>query len=886
MRCPNCGAALPGAARACPTCGFGTDDPTVPGEGTETLRQTRVTPPLPAPPSGQRFVPGSLVERRYRILGLLGKGGMGEVYRADDLKLGHPVALKFLPESLSRDAGALERFLGEVRTARRVSHPNVCRVHDVGEAGGQHFLSMEYIDGEDLASLLRRIGRLPGDKALEIARQICTGLEAAHDSGVLHRDLKPANVMIDGRGRARITDFGLAGLVGSFEGDDVAGTPAYMAPEQLRGAKIDERSDIYALGLVFYELFTGKRAFADGATLGDLLRVRESSAPTSPGQLVKDLDPLVERTILRCLEKDPAARPRSVAEVLALLPGGDALAAALAAGETPSPDMVAAGGEEGSLTPWAAGGFFLVLLIALGLLAWLAPSATVAGQARPRKSPETLAAVARALLAGGAPATAQDSPVDEVYGFDYDRSFQGFIFADPAQAMRFPPAKALYFWYRSSPEPMVPSRDLDPEDPALDRSGMTLVKLDADGRLLALTRVPPPVEEVGLAAAAGADWRNLLAASGLDPATLSPAAPSWLPPYYADERQAWIGFYPGTADEVRIEAAAWRGRPSYFEVVQPWRQPQRQPAAPMPTSTMLGFSLGFTIIAGVIVLSVLMARRNLQLDRADLQGARRLATVVAAVLLASGLALEHLPPSPAAILGHVLEIGLLDAVFFAALLFVVHLALEPYLRRHSPRRVVAWTRLFEGRFRDPLVGRDILAGTCFGTLAAVIAIGSVHLRNLGEAPVVTNSPYLDDAANVVPYLLSTLPTHVLLGLVAMLLFQLLARLARSERIAGAIVFALIFVLHLLFLGSSPMLMLNFAAICTLILVSLARFGLLTTCVHQLIFMASLHGPITIDRQVAYFGSGLVSAAVILGLGGYGAWVSLGRRPLLKTLLDD
>lgn len=143
---------MPGEARVCPACGFGRDDPTVPGQGTETSRQTRVAEPQPAPP-GQRFVPGSLVEKRYRILGLLGKGGMGEVYRADDLKLGHAVALKFLPEALRRDAGALERFLGEVRTARRVSHPNVCRVHDVGEAGGQHFLSMEYIDGEDLSSL-------------------------------------------------------------------------------------------------------------------------------------------------------------------------------------------------------------------------------------------------------------------------------------------------------------------------------------------------------------------------------------------------------------------------------------------------------------------------------------------------------------------------------------------------------------------------------------------------------------------------------------------------------------------------------------------------------------------------------------------------------------
>jgi serine/threonine-protein kinase len=164
-----------------------------------------------------RFAPGELLGERYRIIGLLGRGGMGEVYRADDLKLGQTVALKFLPESpappgqADADATALaDRFRAEVRNARQVSHPNVCRVYDLGEIEGRLFLSMEYVDGEDLATLLKRIGRLPPAKALEITRQLCTGLAAAHDKGVLHRDLKPSNVMIDGQGHARITDFGLA----------------------------------------------------------------------------------------------------------------------------------------------------------------------------------------------------------------------------------------------------------------------------------------------------------------------------------------------------------------------------------------------------------------------------------------------------------------------------------------------------------------------------------------------------------------------------------------------------------------------------------------------------------------------------------------------------
>jgi len=208
-----------------------------------------------------RFVPGTILADRYRIVGLLGKGGMGEVFRADDLKLGQPVALKFLPEHLLSDGAALARFHREVRVARQVSHKNVCRVYDIGEVDGRHFLSMEFIKGEELSSLLRRIGRLPQDKAVQIARQICAGLAAAHDVGFLHRDLKPANVMIDEHGNARILDFGLGGLTEEFGADEMrAGTPAYMSPEQIDAKEQTVRSDIYSLGLVLYELFTGKRA--------------------------------------------------------------------------------------------------------------------------------------------------------------------------------------------------------------------------------------------------------------------------------------------------------------------------------------------------------------------------------------------------------------------------------------------------------------------------------------------------------------------------------------------------------------------------------------------------------------------------------------------------
>jgi len=288
-RCVSCSAEVPIASRFCSSCGApaGSDDATLTAaaDAAETIAAPRISgprsssPPIstddvatlefasakssrPAratrsasssssssrPPSSSafslnegRFLPGRLLAGRYRIIALLGKGGMGEVYRADDLTLGQPVALKFLPEEASRDESLLERFRNEVRIARRVSHPNVCRVYDVGDVDGNTFFTMEYVDGEDLASLLRRIGRLPQDKAVDIARQLCAGLASAHAKGVLHRDLKPANIMLDGRGQVVITDFGLAGLNDQIHGADIrSGTPAYMAPEQsvFAGARV------------------------------------------------------------------------------------------------------------------------------------------------------------------------------------------------------------------------------------------------------------------------------------------------------------------------------------------------------------------------------------------------------------------------------------------------------------------------------------------------------------------------------------------------------------------------------------------------------------------------------------------------------------------------
>ena len=281
MRCPSCEARLAVRSRFCPECGaaIASDDEVA------TLTIKPQAQPSSSSTSSEegRFAAGTVLTGRYRILGLVGRGGMGEVYRATDLKLNQPVALKFLPESTAGNPQLLERFHGEVRIARQVSHPNVCRVYDIGEVDGAAYISMEYVDGEDLGSLLRRIGRLPGDKAIEIARKLCAGLAAAHAKGVLHRDLKPGNIMLDGRGQVLIMDFGLAAIADQVQGAEVRnGTPAYMAPEQLAGRGVTERSDIYALGLVLYEIFTGQKGVPDGRPQGHSQR-REHHQGYRPG---------------------------------------------------------------------------------------------------------------------------------------------------------------------------------------------------------------------------------------------------------------------------------------------------------------------------------------------------------------------------------------------------------------------------------------------------------------------------------------------------------------------------------------------------------------------------------------------------------------------------
>ena len=278
------------------------------------------------------------LSQRYEILAEAGHGSMGNVYKARDRETGEIVALKLLKPEIASDQAMMDRFKNELLFARKITHKNVCRVHEFNRLGGIAYTSMEFVEGESLRSVLNRFGGLPVRKAIDLVLQICSGLKEAHAQGIVHRDLKPENIMIDAQGNVKIMDFGIARSMEAVTRmtGSMVGTPAYMAPEQVAGKPVDYRTDIYSLGLILYEMFTGTAAFrADNAVAVALKQMRESPVP--PHEIDPQIPVPIERAILKCLEKEAAKRFQSIGELeSALRPQGAASAATLI-GAPPAP---------------------------------------------------------------------------------------------------------------------------------------------------------------------------------------------------------------------------------------------------------------------------------------------------------------------------------------------------------------------------------------------------------------------------------------------------------------------------------------------------------------------------------------------------------------------
>jgi len=820
-----------------------------------------------------RFLPGTVLAGRYRIAGLLGRGGMGEVYRATDLTLGQAVALKFLPESLARDDRALARFYNEVRIARQVTHPNVCRVYDIGQVEGLHYISMEFVDGEDLASLLRRIGRLPVDKAAETARRLCAGLAAAHERGVLHRDLKPANVMIDKRGQVIIMDFGLAGLSDQLQGDVRSGTPAYMSPEQLAGTEVTVKSDIYALGLVLYELFTGKRAF-EAATMVELMQMQQQATPVSLTSLVKELDPAVERVILRCLSADSKQRPASALSIAAALPGGDPLAAALAAGETPSPELVAAAGETEGLNPKVAVIWLAAALAAVAAFAIVAPFQQITELVHLENPPEALARDARTLLQSLGYTT---RPNDRSWGFSYDDEYRNFLQRHPQEAaVRWknpagePPL--INFWYRESPSPAPAEHNFNVivsyTDPPLERPQQVRLRLDPDGKLRELEAVPPQREQP--APAGSFDWKRLFQAARLDIARFQPAEPEWTPLANWDQRAAW------TADRIRVEAAAWRGKPVSFRIVGPWTSPARG-GLPADVGQVTQVAVIYTLLSAACI----MAWLNFRSRKADLRGATKLGAWCWAGYAGWAFLQAHHVGTIAetntfwkAVMG--------NAAVNGAAVWVLYLALEPWVRRKWPQTMISWSRYAVKGWRDPLVGRDLLYSVGIGGVLAILDLIRAAVRPASAPPPFPDLAALQGVAAATGDVLSILGNDLLGTLLIFFLLFLLRVVLRNEWLAVAGVVAV-----LAFIGQAQS---GFARPDLQTVVSIVGWVILTLVILRVGLIAAIFAstiedvlqlPRTLDFSAWYAGATAVPLILLVLLALYGYRTAVAGRRLIQ-----
>jgi serine/threonine-protein kinase len=847
----------------------------------ESLSRTAAFP-KPQPPDAASLNLGDVVAGRYLILDALGKGGMGQVFKAQDTQLRQMVALKFLFKNRAADAVWIERLKQEVTLAQRVSHDNVCRVHHYQESDQGSFLVMEYAATGSLDSHLKKTasGRILPEDANALGRQLCDGLEAVHEKGLFHCDLKPGNILLDEKGRAKLADFGLAVMAERMRPEDARqGTRQYMAPELLDGHPPSIHSDIYALGAVLYEMITGQRPFAGKSEIE--IRNLQRSPPMKPTALQPDLDPAFDRAIMPCLESDPEKRPGSAREVKEKLPPLSRRHSKEQGGEGRIPVRTA------------------LVLAAVAILGFLVHAAvadrTMAYRQLPRMLSNARLQAEAEKMAEAIGGSLTPGPARH-WGHEWDLDRIRYAANGHPELWRWNPdalSPLVYFWFRAGPEYHAPTNRPAPTDPTLLLEGMVCLMLDPEGRLLEYHAVPP--REPAVAPTRNQEerrirWENkVLPYSGLTRDSFARRAPSNRPPVFADD--AWA--LQETDGKKIVEFAVCDEGPNkpeqlvYYRVCEPLENGVRRDRiqgenVDAGSRRKMAGELGTLVILIAVLAAAPLAWRNWRLGRADVTGNLRVVGLYAATNLIGWLFItDHLPSIQVERVMLMNMCGM--TVVWGVLLFICCLSIEPYMRQRWPERLSSWLRLLSGGFRDPLVGRDVLYGLISGVAVALIiksaawAGGNYYLIAPVYDPMTPNvSPGL--AISLVAFsVVRTAGTFVVLLLLGVAL--------RREWLAWIVLVLIITVIGMQPLvsmsRSSPFAWAGLLGMAALLVFTAVRFGWVASLVGY--FTASLLNimPLTFSPDPWYADSNAFVAALLLMLTAYGVKVSAGGGSPLR-----
>ena len=736
------------------------------------------------------------------------------------------------------------------------------------------FISMEYVeyvDGEDLASLLLRIGRLPADKALETARKLCAGLAAAHDRGIIHRDLKPQNIMMNKRGDVVIMDFGLAAIAGQLSGAEVRnGTPAYMAPEQLRGAEVTAKSDIYALGLVLYELFTGKRPF-DANTVQAMLRQQESAQLTSMTSIAADIDPGVEKAIRRCLDPDPARRPANVLSVAA-------------AGEMPSPELVASAGKLEGLAPRYSIPCLVAIVVCLcGAVALRARYGAIMHTPLDNP-PEVLAHQAREMASSfGYPKRPADSALSlNNRGDLLDRLQQ---LPQPHRWDEWLATEAPIFAnYRESLAPLSadPYGDVTPDNPAPTRPGMAHIVVDGAGRLREF-QANPYQDAQALTPAVAPD--AVFRAAGLDLARFTEIPTTFVPAGASSEVHSWKGPHPRIPGlNLTVDLASWKGRITQVAIHFDWPKT----AAPASLAGTLASRLrGIVLLAlgavGLLAV-VLLARHNWRLGHIDRKGALRIGIARCLLGLLAWIGTVHPVPDESMIPFFFANCA--AWLMWGATLALLYVALEPLVRARWPHSIVTWNRLLAGRWLDAQVGSHILIGATVGAAVWVAAQGFGDWQNPGMDTLGGINSALGTRQWLAAHAI-VMEGSLFFGLLVFFSICGLRQMVRKD-VPAAILAALLLVLSSGSVFTSPNWKLEAAisiSVYSVLVFVLLRLGLVATMAA--VFFIDSFNLISLgaDWKTWYAPAGLATFFLLLGIAIFAFWRSLGSHELFSAAVN-